>query len=69
MLNNASEILFDNDFLALGNDLQTVLISDANANKTVTIHGSDITAPITGTYQVAGKVQFKGKNLRYERDN
>jgi hypothetical protein len=35
------EILFDNNFLALGIDLQTELISDANANKTAVIHGSD----------------------------
>jgi hypothetical protein len=50
------EILFDNNFLALGIDLQTELISDAKDNKTLLLYTvkTDITHPITDTYQVAG---------------
>lgn len=42
--NNASEILFDNNFLALGNDLQIELISDVNANKTI-MYSPDMADP------------------------
>ncbi len=52
LLNNAGEILFDNNFLGLGSSLQIELISDDNANKT-TIYGPDFTDPITGAYHVA----------------
>lgn len=53
LLNNASEVLFDNNFLTLGSDLQIELISDENANKTTT-YGPDFTDPITGAYHVVG---------------
>jgi hypothetical protein len=46
LINNAGEILIDNNFLALGSDLQIELISDDNANKP-TIYCPDFTDPIT----------------------
>lgn len=60
--NNASEILFDNNFLALGNDLQIELISDANADKT-TMYSPDIADPLTDHTMLQAMARFKGKNL------
>ncbi|HEU5119361.1 MAG TPA: hypothetical protein VFT71_00115, partial [Candidatus Nitrosocosmicus sp.] len=61
--NNASEILFDNNFLVLGNDLQIELISNANANKTTIRYSPDIADPITDHTMLQALARFKGKNL------